>query len=259
MSLARLGLVAAAAVAAAVLLASVVVYFIVQNELRGQVDRSLRDQVRAGRSSASPTSSSPRRGSRPSQYLLQVAGRGRSASPFQLVDRDGGLYRPATSFGRCRRPALPGGRQARSRSRPASATISSSRTHFNGQHVRLLAARLPGRLRDRGGDAADERRPRARRRSASGCCSSRSAASGSRSVVGFLVARAALKPVRDLSETAEHVRATRDLSQRIEVHRQRRAQPARDHLQRDARSRSTRRSSGSGSSSRTPRTSCARR
>ena len=31
--------------AAAVLLASVVVYFIVQNELRGQVDRNLRDQV----------------------------------------------------------------------------------------------------------------------------------------------------------------------------------------------------------------------
>ena len=40
---------------------------------------------------------------------------------------------------------------------------------------------------------------------------------GIASVAGFLVARAALKPVRDLSETAEHVRATRDLSQRIEV------------------------------------------
>ena len=36
-------------------------------------------------------------------------------------------------------------------------------------------------------------------------------------VLGFLVARAALKPVRDLSETAEHVRTTRDLSQRIQV------------------------------------------
>src|SRR5262249_35225574 len=34
---------------------------------------------------------------------------------------------------------------------------------------------------------------------------------------GFVVARAALRPVRRLSHTAEHVRATRDLSQRIEV------------------------------------------
>ncbi len=40
---------------------------------------------------------------------------------------------------------------------------------------------------------------------------------GIAAVSGFLVARAALKPVRDLSDTAEHVRTTRDLTQRIEV------------------------------------------
>ena len=34
---------------------------------------------------------------------------------------------------------------------------------------------------------------------------------------GFLVARATLRPLRDLSATAERVRATRDLSERIEV------------------------------------------
>ena len=37
------------------------------------------------------------------------------------------------------------------------------------------------------------------------------------SAAGFLVARAALRPVRRLSETAEHVRATRDLTRRIDV------------------------------------------
>ncbi len=40
---------------------------------------------------------------------------------------------------------------------------------------------------------------------------------GLASASGFLVARAALKPVRNLSETAEHVRTTRDLTQRINV------------------------------------------
>src|SRR6185503_10543887 len=37
------------------------------------------------------------------------------------------------------------------------------------------------------------------------------------SAVGFVVARAALRPLRRLSETAEHVRATRDLTRRIDV------------------------------------------
>src|SRR5262249_49244568 len=40
---------------------------------------------------------------------------------------------------------------------------------------------------------------------------------GLSAIAGFLVARAALSPVRELSETAERVRATRDLTQRIHV------------------------------------------
>ncbi len=36
-------------------------------------------------------------------------------------------------------------------------------------------------------------------------------------LAGFLVARATLRPLRELSETAERVRATRDLSERIEI------------------------------------------
>jgi two-component system sensor histidine kinase MprB len=40
---------------------------------------------------------------------------------------------------------------------------------------------------------------------------------GIASIAGFLVARAALAPVRELSDTAERVRETRDLTQRIKV------------------------------------------
>src|SRR3989440_10979 len=40
---------------------------------------------------------------------------------------------------------------------------------------------------------------------------------GVASVAGFLIARAAVAPVRELSDTAERVRSTRDLTQRIHV------------------------------------------
>src|SRR5438132_1560248 len=40
---------------------------------------------------------------------------------------------------------------------------------------------------------------------------------GVATVAGFLVARAAVAPVRELSDTAERVRSTRDLTQRIHV------------------------------------------
>src|SRR5690349_11202769 len=49
----------------------------------------------------------------------------------------------------------------------------------------------------------------------SGCCSSSSPASGSRSRPD---SRPALAPVRRLTETAEEVSETRDLSRRIDVH-----------------------------------------
>ena len=58
---------------------------------------------------------------------------------------------------------------------------------------------------------------------------------GVASVAGFLVARTTLAPVRELSETAERVRTTRDLTQRIDVGGKRRAEPAGGDLQRDAR------------------------
>ncbi len=205
----RLGLVAAAAVAAAVALASVVVYFIVQNELRGQVDRSLQDQVQ--QVSRLGVDLNIRIG--PKQYLLHVPGNP-FGSPFQLVDRNGATYRPGTPFGTVQ-PLLPGADQARLVANGKRADYYSE-AHVNSQHVRLLTARL-------GTDLAIE--------VATPLTNVDHELSkirlwlllvalggvGIAAVAGFLVARAALKPVRDLSDTAEHVRTTRDLSQRIEV------------------------------------------
>jgi two-component system sensor histidine kinase MprB len=210
---ARLGLVAAAAVAAAVLLASVVVYFIVQNELRGQVDRNLRDQVEQvtrviGFQFFSTAFA-------PNQYLLQVPTQP-FASPFQLVDRDGGLYRLPRSFGKPQ-PALPGFDKALEVATGQRGDFYFE-DHFNGQHVRLLAAALPGA----GGYAIVVATPLTNvdhelSKIRLWLLLVALGGIGIASVLGFLVARAALKPVRDLSDTAEHVRATRDLSQRIEV------------------------------------------
>ena len=54
-------------------------------------------------------------------------------------------------------------------------------------------------------------------------------------VLGLLVARAALTPVKRLTTTVERVTETQDLSERIDVDGQGRAEPARGELQHDAR------------------------
>ena len=82
---------------------------------------------------------------------------------------------------------------------------------------------------------------------------------GLAALLGLGVARAVLAPVRRLTEAAEDVSETRDLSRRIDVERQRRALPARGDVQHDARGARGLRRARSGSSSRTRRTSCARR
>jgi len=206
---ARLGLVAAAAVAAAVLLASVVVYFLVQNELRGQIDSSLQDQVQQI-SQLPGLELQTQLGDK--TYVVHVPPIP-FGGPFELVDRTGRRYLPG-SFGAVG-PRLPGMDEAQRVAAGERADFYSD-AHLNGQHVRLLTTRL----RD---DLAvvvatpltnvDHELSKIRLWlllvALTGV--------GIASVAGFLVARAALKPVRDLSETAEKVRATRDLSQRIIV------------------------------------------
>jgi two-component system sensor histidine kinase MprB len=205
----RLGLVAAIAVAAAVALASVFVYFIVENELRGQVDRSLREQVEQ----VNPAFVFAATRIGPNQYLLR-APVSLFGGAFQLVDANGGVYLPGVAFGSVQ-PALPGIEQAREVARGARSDFYFE-DRFNDQNVRILAAALED------GYAIEVATPLTNvehelSKIRLWLLLVALGGIGIALVLGFLVARAALKPVRDLSETAEHVRTTRDLSQRIQV------------------------------------------
>src|SRR5215211_3713542 len=91
---ARLVLVAAAAVAAAVALASVVVYFIVRNDLRGQVDSRLAAQ--AERVGHAPLGEFAVASGQPNEYLIHPRGLEFAANEgyFQYVWSNGDIYRP---------------------------------------------------------------------------------------------------------------------------------------------------------------------
>jgi two-component system sensor histidine kinase MprB len=207
----RLGLVAAMAVAAAVALASVVVYFIVQNELSGQVNRSLQDQVRqVSQLPGLDLSTSIA----PGQLVLHVPPVP-FGGPYQLVDSNNLVYRPIDTLGRVS-ALLPTKEDTSS----VAARVKPSfyfDTHINGQHVRLLTAPLPGTAYAIVVAAPLTNIDHELSKIRLWLLLVAVGGVGIASVAGFLVARAALKPVRDLSETAEHVRTTRDLSQRIEV------------------------------------------
>ena len=221
----------------------------------GQVDRNLRDQVEQ----VSRVDRLPVRldGDRTERSTCSRCRLGRSRSPFQLVDPNGGLYRLPQAVRPDAAAALPGVDQAREVATGERDDFYFE-AHFNGQHVRLLADGASRRLRDRGRDAADERRPRALQDPA--LAAARRARRDRDRVRRGLPRRA--RGAQAGARPERHGRARSRDPRPLAAHRgerQRRAQPPRDHLQRDARSRSTRRSSGSASSSRTPRTSCARR
>jgi len=208
---ARMVLVAAAAVAAAVVLASLIVFFVVRNELYSQVDRSLQAQVpqisrEPGLEFATPVGAKA--------YVLRIH-LPPFSYPFQLVDRSGATYRPIIGgFDGGVAPLLPGVSQAQQVAAGTRNEFYFDST-YDREHVRILVTQL-------------------RPYSAEVVASLTSVDSelsriklwliivaiggiGIASLAGFLVARAALRPVRNLSETAERVRATRDLTQRIKV------------------------------------------
>ena len=207
----RFVLVAAAAVAAAVAIASVVVYFIVQNELRGQVDRSLQDQARQivslpGLGFATPIGNK--------KYALHTRGLP-FGSYFQLVDAGGSLYLPE-QFDTVA-PQLPGTAEAQKVAENTKPAFFSD-THVQGKHVRVLTTRatpypyaiqIAVPLSDVDHELG---------KIELWLLLVAIGGVGAASVAGVLVARAALRPIRKLSDTAENVRLTRDLTQRIDVH-----------------------------------------
>jgi two-component system sensor histidine kinase MprB len=212
---ARLALGSAAAVAVAIVLSSIVVYFLVRNELRSEIDNSLRSQA-----VQIPNLPGARLRVRvaPHQYAIYI-----QADPFggqfQLVDSNGNSYRPQ-EFNRLN-PLLPGLAQARLvAAGKAGGGFRDARQ--SGTHLRIFTTQLsaptasdPGLALQVAAKMTDVDNELSRIRlwlllvAAIGV--------GLAAAAGFLVARATLRPLRRLSETAEHVTATGDLSERIEV------------------------------------------
>ncbi len=212
---ARLALGSAAAVAVAIVASSITVYFLVRSELRNEIDASLRNQ-------AVQIPRLPGRGLQvrvaPREYAIYI-----SADPFggqfQFVDSNGNSYRPQ-EFNRLN-PLLPGVSGARL----VAAGKSGGGFHDArqaGTHLRIFTTQLtppasgePGLALQVAAKLTDVDNELSRIRlwlllvAAIGV--------GMAALAGFLVARATLRPLRELSETAERVRATRDLSERIEI------------------------------------------
>jgi two-component system sensor histidine kinase MprB len=212
---ARLALGSAAAVAVAIVAASIAVYFIVRSELRSQIDDSLKSQ-------ALQIPNLPGRGLQvrvaPHEYAIYI-----SADPFggqfQFVDSNGNSYRPQ-EFNHLN-PLLPGITQAKLVA--AGKTADGFRdARQSGTHLRVFTTQLSGPTGGEPGLAlqvaakltdVDNELDRIRLWLLLVAAIGVGLAAGA----GFLVARATLRPLRDLSATAERVRATRDLSERIEA------------------------------------------
>jgi two-component system, OmpR family, sensor histidine kinase MprB len=223
---ARLAFVAAAAVAVSVVLASTIVFFIIRNELIGQLNATLTSEstTLAGTIDDEylahhlpfivPTG-------KPGQYALQLPYLPFGSNTFQLVDSTGKIYLP--QLGGTVPPTFPGASRAQAVAAGKAGPFYSQGHVIAGgvrHHVRMLTSPLT-RLGNLGFasqvavDMGSVDRELAKIRlwlllvAIGGV--------GFAALAGFLVARTTLRPVRELSETAERVRQTRDLTQRIHV------------------------------------------
>jgi two-component system sensor histidine kinase MprB len=208
---ARLALGSAFAVAVAIVLASTVVYFLVQKELRAQVDRNLQNE-------ATQISNVPRFAAvlayPPNIFALDVPAPLFSGY-FQLVDGDGRIYLPNGFVSN--KPRLAVTDRVRAVAHGESKGFYYS-THLQGEDTRVftmpsgsappVAIQVVGQL-----SGVDHELARIRL----WLVLVAMVGVGIASAAGFLVARATLRPLRELSETAERVRRTRDLTQRIDV------------------------------------------
>jgi two-component system sensor histidine kinase MprB len=213
---------AAAAVAVSIILASVLVYFLVQHELEGQIDQSL------------ATNASTIGGERPpipmatsTAHVYELFTRG---DPFiayyQVVDATGNVYVPSEFINSTHpKPLVPVTKQAAEVAGGGGRKYTFD-TELDGQEVRVLtdptdssaAPGLPPNQRYAieviaSLSSLEHELSKIRLWLFLVAIGGVALASGA----GLLVARSTLRPVRDLSEAAERVRATRDLSQRIAV------------------------------------------
>ncbi len=202
----RLVLLAATAVAVAVIVSSGIVYLVVRNQLRGQVDDQLRNLV----SEVRPPSevSDPLTGR--SVLVLPPTPLGGAEGYAQIVRLDGTVIQPREAH-----VSLPTDQQTlevASGDRPAffrDATIG-------GVHARVYTSQLQG------GEAVQgvttlEQVDRTLGRLTLALLLVSFGGIAIAVWLGWLVARAALRPVRTLTAAAEHVARTRDLSRRIDT------------------------------------------
>jgi two-component system sensor histidine kinase MprB len=203
---ARIAIAAAAAVALAVVLASIVVFFVVRDQLRGQVDEAL--EARAEQIAHIPihefTSASGEQ-----YFTLLRPGFGEPTISMQVVKGDGEILRPL------RYVKLPVPEAA------VAVAQGVARGYFTdadvgGTHSRMLTFQYsPGWAVQLARPLTEVDESLARLRTfliliaVSGI--------GAAAALGLVVSRAALAPVRRLTDTAERVTRTGDLSERIDV------------------------------------------
>jgi two-component system sensor histidine kinase MprB len=206
----RLALLSAAAVAVAVVLASALTFVIVRSELRGEVDQSLQNAV--DRIAVPAELLLP--GTVPGQNVL-VLPQGQLGSRdvyAQVVRPNGSVVRPRGS--RVRLPIDERVLEVATGERGAFFTDAT----IGGVHARVYTAPVPT------GDAVQAVRPLEEVDRTLRDLTFALVLVGLGGValavwLGLLVARAALTPVKQLTDAAEHVALTRDLSRRIRADR----------------------------------------
>ncbi|MDQ2981018.1 MAG: HAMP domain-containing histidine kinase [Actinomycetota bacterium] len=202
---ARLALVAAAAVGLAVVAASAVIFVLVRDQLRTQADEAL--QTRAEEISHSPLREGVGPGGKP---YLDVRGPPFASIPYtQVVRADGTVLRPFNE-----RAALPVTRKVLDAARNGSDPFFSD-AEIGGRDVRVRTLAGPGYALQVARDMSEVNSTLHR----VGIFLFLIAAGGIAVAagMGLAVSKAALRPVRRLTETAEHVTDTGDLSERIDV------------------------------------------
>jgi two-component system, OmpR family, sensor histidine kinase MprB len=206
----RLVLLAATAVAAAVIVASGVVYLVVRNQLRGEVDDQLRNLV----ADVKPPHeiSNPLTGQ--SVLILPPGPLGCAEGYAQIVRLDGTVIRPLGT-----KVELPvDQRTFQVASGDHGAYFRD--TEIGGEHARMYIRRLTDGTS--GGMAVQgvttlEHVDKTLGRLTIALLLVSLGGIALAVWLGWLVARAALRPVRTLTSAAEHVARTRDLSRRIDA------------------------------------------
>jgi len=207
----RLAIVAAGAVAAAVVIASLAVYFIVRSELFGPIDGSL--QTAATAIHPPRFIDSLASGPRPHELILRTGYGGGFPVPYRLITSNG-TYVVPDSYETAVGP-LPVTSEQRQVAAGNADPFFLDGT-VAGEAARSYTTQLgPGFAVQIFTSIQAENHALAKIRLWLILVAIAGVALAS--AAGFFIARAALRPVRRLSETAEHVRTTRDLSRRIDA------------------------------------------